>query len=80
MPHLQPVRASSLKEQAAGAIRAAIFGGQFGPGDPLRELHLARDLKVSQPTVREALLELEAEGLVIRKANVGTEVTNMRAG
>jgi len=78
MARLEPLAATSLKKRAAGVIRSAIFSGQFGPGDALRELHLARDLKVSQPTVREALLELEAEGLVIRTPNVGTSVTNMR--
>ena len=74
MSQLQPIRDSFLKEQAAAAIRAAVFGGQFGPGVALRELHLARDLRVSQPTIREAPLDLEGEGLVIRTPNVGTAV------
>jgi DNA-binding GntR family transcriptional regulator len=77
MARLQPVSASSLRERVAAAIRHAIFSGQFGPGDALRELHLAKDLQVGQSTVREALLELEGEGLVIRTPNIGTAVTNM---
>jgi DNA-binding GntR family transcriptional regulator len=75
--HLQPVRSATLKAQVVSAIRDAIFAGKFGPGDPLRELHLARDLNVSQPTVREALLELEKYGLVVRTPNIGTVVTNL---
>lgn len=75
--HLQPVRGASLKAQVVAAIREAIFAGKFAPGDPLRELVLARDLGVSQPTVREALLELEKCGLVIRSPNIGTTVTNL---
>ncbi|MBL8222776.1 MAG: GntR family transcriptional regulator, partial [Bryobacterales bacterium] len=66
-----------LKDRAVGAIRDAIFTGQLAPGDPLRELHLAKELQVSQPTVREALMELERSGLVVRKANIETTVANM---
>jgi len=77
MASLQPIPATTLKLQAGAAIRAAIFRGQFHPGDALRELHLAKDLRVSQPTIREALLDLEREGLVIRTPNVGTVVRNM---
>lgn len=79
MQRLAPITSSSRRNRAASAIRTAIFSGQFGPGEPLRELHLARDLQVSQPTVREALLELESDGLVVRTPNTGTSVTNMSA-
>jgi DNA-binding GntR family transcriptional regulator len=79
MSILTPVRPSTLKIQASAAVRDAIFRGRLRPGDPLRELHLARELEVSQPTVREALLELEKAGLVIRKPNSGTVVRNMSA-
>jgi DNA-binding GntR family transcriptional regulator len=77
MNTLQPVRSATLKSRVVAAIRDAIFSGKFAPGDPLRELHLARDLNVSQPTVREALFELEKFGLVVRTPNVGTVVTNL---
>jgi DNA-binding GntR family transcriptional regulator len=77
MKTLGPVRSTTLKARVVSSIRDAIFAGQFAPGDPLRELHLARQLNVSQPTVREALLELEKYGLIIRTPNVGTVVTNL---
>ena len=77
MNTLEPVRSATLKSRVVSAIRGAIFAGQFAPGDPLRELHLARDLNVSQPTVREALFELEKYGLVVRTPNIGTVVTNL---
>jgi len=77
MKPLQPVRSATLKASAVQAIRDAIFAGRFGPGDPLRELHLARELRVSQPTVREALIEIEKQGLVVRTPNIGTAVTNL---
>jgi len=43
----------------------------------LRELTLAREMNVSQATVRDALQRLEHAGLVTRKANVGTTVTRL---
>jgi DNA-binding GntR family transcriptional regulator len=65
-----------LKAPVADAIRRAIYAGKLQPKDALRELHLARELKVSQATVREALVQLEQEGLVVRVPNKQTTVTN----
>ena len=72
---LQPVKHGSLKEQVRDKIREAIFRSQYEPGDALREAHLANELQVSQSTVREALVELEHVGLVVRVPNKGTTVT-----
>lgn len=58
-------------------LRASIFEGRLAPGAALRELTLARELQVSQATVREALQRLEHAGLVTRKANQGTTVTRL---
>jgi DNA-binding GntR family transcriptional regulator len=58
-------------------IREGIFQGRFAPGSALRELTLARELNVSQATVRDALQRLEHAGLVTRKQNVGTTVTRL---
>ncbi len=78
MKPLQPVSSlPTLKASVVSSIRDAIFAGRFAPGDPLRELHLAKELQVSQPTVREALFELERYGLVVRTPNIGTVVTNL---
>jgi DNA-binding GntR family transcriptional regulator len=77
MARIKPVRNTTLKARVVGAIRDAIFSGRFAPGEALRELHLAHNLNVSQPTVREALFELEKQGLVVRTPNVDTVVTNL---
>lgn len=74
---LRPVKNGSLSTQVYESLRSAIFTGKLRPGDPLRELHLARDLQVSQTTVREALVQLERVGLVVRTPNIGTHVTNL---
>lgn len=76
---LRPLKNGSLSAQAYASLRSAIFTGRLRPGDPLRELHLARDLGVSQTTVREALVQLEQVGLVVRTPNIGTRVTNLSA-
>ena len=72
---LEPLRSGVIRHWAADAIRDAIFAGRFRPGDSLRELHLAEQLRVSQASVREALLQLEHESLVVRTPHRGTSVT-----
>jgi DNA-binding GntR family transcriptional regulator len=78
-PALQPVKAGSLTMRVFESLRTGIFSGELKPGEPLRELHLARDLRVSQATVREALVQLEQLGLVVRTPNIGTHVTRLSA-
>lgn len=54
-----------LYRQIADQIRALITGGEFARGARLPpERDLARQLGVSRPSVREALIALEVEGLV----------------
>ncbi len=56
-------------------IRDAIECGELAAGQQVTELGLARKLGVGQPTVREALLELEFIGYVERVAPRKTRVT-----
>lgn len=77
MSSLQPVKAESLSAQVADSIREAIFNGELKPGQVLRELGLAKNMNVSQATVREALSHLEHYGLVVRTPNRSTSVTNL---
>jgi GntR family transcriptional regulator, transcriptional repressor for pyruvate dehydrogenase complex len=54
-----------LYRQIADQIRTLIRSGEFSPGSRLPpERDLARQLGVSRPSVREALIALEVEGLV----------------
>jgi DNA-binding GntR family transcriptional regulator len=68
---------SSRVDAVVTELRQGVFEGRYPPGTPLRELTLARDLSVSQATVREALQRLQYTGLVTRKANVGSAVTRL---
>lgn len=48
----------------ASALRTAIFDGQFADGEELNQVELASYFNVSRVPVREALRQLQAEGLV----------------
>lgn len=56
------------------AIRERILGGDYGPGYRVVIDTLARELEVSALPVREAIRRLEAEGLVVYRANAGAQV------
>jgi DNA-binding GntR family transcriptional regulator len=68
---------SSRVEAVALQLLQGVFEARYPPGTPLRELTLARELSVSQATMREALQRLEYTGLVTRKPNLGSTVTRL---
>jgi DNA-binding GntR family transcriptional regulator len=70
-------RRAPLADQIAESIRNMIVAGDLKPGDRIVESRIARDIGVGQPTVREALVALEHQGLVVRKANQGCVVTSL---
>ncbi|MFF5792210.1 GntR family transcriptional regulator [Paeniglutamicibacter sp. NPDC012692] len=55
-------------------LRQMIVTGSVQPGDLLAETALAQDFEVSRTPIREALKQLEREGLVEVRARVGTFV------
>ncbi len=59
---------------ATELIREAIIDGRLAPGQRLKEEELARELGISRTPVREALLVLQAEGLVDAAPNRGATV------
>jgi DNA-binding GntR family transcriptional regulator len=52
-------------QQIVGALRNAIIAGRYEPGDRLIEATLSKELGTSRGPVREALQQLEHEGLVM---------------
>jgi DNA-binding GntR family transcriptional regulator len=58
-------------------IRSAILEGRWRAGDPLREAQIAEDFGVSRTPVRQALRQLEREGLVLIRPNRGAVVNAM---
>lgn len=69
-----PPLARSASAVAADLIREAIVDGRVSPGDRLKEEELAQQLGISRTPVREALLVLQAEGLVEAVPNRGSAV------
>ena len=56
--------AAPIRSQVVETVRNAIISGRFAPGQRLVEKELCDLLGVSRPSVREALRELETEGLI----------------
>lgn len=65
---------SSLSEYVFDTIREAILNGKYKENDLLKENALATELGVSRTPVREALKQLELEGLVLLIPNKGASV------
>ena len=55
---------TSLRQQALTALRKAITSGQLGPGTHLVETELSDALQISRGTLREAMRQLQQEGLI----------------
>ena len=64
----------SLRIRVFNAIENAILDGEYKDGDSLNELKLSKELGVSRTPVREALMQLELEGLVKNVPNKGAVV------
>ncbi|WP_332778018.1 FadR/GntR family transcriptional regulator [Polaromonas sp.] len=72
---LQTVEPKRLYRQIAEQLRSLISKGEFAPGARLpAERDLAKQLGVSRPSVREALIALEVEGWVEVRTGSGVYV------
>jgi DNA-binding GntR family transcriptional regulator len=73
-PKLAP---ATLRSRIAAQIREAILSGTLREGERLVERTLAAELGSSVTSVREAMIELEAEGFLTKKPNSATHVTRL---
>jgi DNA-binding FadR family transcriptional regulator len=72
---LQTVEPQRLYRQIAGQLRSLIAEGEFAPGSRLpSERDLAKQLGVSRPSVREALIAMEVEGFIDVRTGSGIYV------
>ncbi|MGY2066488.1 GntR family transcriptional regulator [Blastococcus sp. SYSU DS0619] len=68
-----------LRDDVYRRLRDAIVDGTFEPGEQLKDLDLAAWLGVSRTPVREALLRLAQNGLVVARPGRSTAVTPLDA-
>jgi DNA-binding FadR family transcriptional regulator len=77
---IQLVEAQRLYQHVAEQIGSLIHAGEFRDGDRLPpERELAKQLGVSRPVVREAMIALEIAGLVDVRGGAGAFVKRARA-
>jgi DNA-binding GntR family transcriptional regulator len=72
-----PLPDQNLADAVADRIRAAIWSGQYQPGDRLVERRLAHEFGISHIPLREALARLTEEGLVERLPRRGARVASL---
>lgn len=66
---------TKLYQQIARAIATAIAAGRYAPGERLpSERELAEEFSVSRPTIRDAMIALEFQGLVEARPGSGVYV------
>jgi DNA-binding GntR family transcriptional regulator len=68
------VKSEALRVRVAEAIRQALLEGRFKPGEDLSEVAIAKEMNVSRGPVREALLVLAQQGLIMHSQNHGFSV------
>jgi len=74
---LSPKEYLTTAERVAQALRTAIANGTLAAGQPIVQEEIAARYQVSRMPVREALQQLEAEGLVVIYAGRGAFVTTL---
>ncbi len=71
------IKRQSVPESVAASLRGRILTGEFKDGEQLRQEAIATEYGVSRMPVREALRQLEAEGLVRLQTHKGAIVTTL---
>ena len=65
VPSLVGLTKTNLREQALASLRTAITSGQLPPETPMVETELSEQLQISRGTLREAMRQLQQEGLLV---------------
>ena len=76
-PRVLPLQRQTLTGMTLEALRERILHGVYPEGEPLRQDAIADELGVSRIPVREALRQLEAEGLVTFNPHRGAVVSTL---
>lgn len=71
------LRYKTLRENVADEIRTRIMNQEYVPGMRIIEQNLSEELGVSRGPIREALRQLEQEGLLTYERNVGCSISSL---
>lgn len=74
---LSEIRPLTLSGQVRDMLRDQIMSGKLSPGERLTKIDLSQRLKVSGGPLREAILQLTEEGLLIKKTYKGLRVRSI---
>jgi len=77
MNNKSPIIHKTRTQVVVEVLRERILSGDIIAGKPLRQSALAAELNVSRIPIREALLQLEAEGLVKFEAHKGATAAKL---
>ncbi|AMJ73259.1 GntR family transcriptional regulator [Alteromonas stellipolaris] len=66
----------SVRDQIADVLRSDIISGELASNTKLNEIQLAERFEVSRGPIRDVILKLTKEGLLISKSNVGASVNS----
>jgi DNA-binding GntR family transcriptional regulator len=67
----------TLVSTAVDALRQRIIGGEFQEGESLNQVTIAREYDISRIPLREAMRQLEAEGLLVFRPGKGAVVSGL---
>ena len=73
----QPLVTTSLADEIAFRLQAAIVDGTYRPGMQLRQEEICQQFNVSRTPVREALRKLQAQHLIVMVPNKGALVRSL---
>src|SRR5438046_10710924 len=76
-PTFQKIEPVSKKTRVIHLLREAIVAGQIQGGEQIVEAKIAQQFGVGQGLIREALIELEHQGFVLRTPFSGTHVQTL---
>lgn len=68
---------NSVRQTTYARLKSLILSGEIRPAEHISEAAIANRLGVSRTPLREALMKLENEGLVVGRRNVGYTVTSL---
>ena len=77
---LSPLLRRTIGDDVLDTLRKSIIAGAFAPGDHIAEGALAQQLGVSRAPVREAMMQLEREGLLVFDKRGAARVNSFTEG